>query len=88
VAGPKAPKWLLDKAHAQAERTMTFDPTQSYGENKAEVVSKFEREYLTWLLTRHTWNVSAAAREARMDRKHLSDMAKKHGIRRSRPTKL
>jgi hypothetical protein len=25
--------------------------------------------------------VSAAAREAKMDRKHLHDMAKKHGLR-------
>ena len=25
--------------------------------------------------------MSAAAREARMDRKHLHDMAKKHGLR-------
>jgi DNA-binding NtrC family response regulator len=34
-----------------------------------------------WLLGRHSGNVSAAAREAKMDRKHLHDMAKKHGLR-------
>jgi hypothetical protein len=33
------------------------------------------------LLSRHGNNVSAAAREAKMDRKHLHDMAKKHGLR-------
>lgn len=64
---------------------MTFDPKQSYGENKAEVVSKFEREYFTWLLVRHSGNISAAAKEAKMDRKHLTEMTKRHGIRRPRP---
>jgi hypothetical protein len=29
--------------------------------------------------------VSAAAREAKMDRKHLHDMAKKHGLRGTEP---
>jgi DNA-binding NtrC family response regulator len=61
-----------------------FDPKQSYGENKAEVVSKFEREYFTWLLVRHSGNLSAAAKEAQMDRKHLTEMAKRHGLRRAR----
>ena len=42
---------------------------------------KIEKRYVKWLLARHTGNVSAAAREARMDRKHLHDMAKKHGLR-------
>lgn len=64
---------------------MIFDCRKSYGENKAEVVSKFEREYVTWLLVRHSGNISAASREAQMDRKHLTDMAKRHGIRRPRP---
>ena len=36
--------------------------------------------YVKWLLGRHGGNISAAAREAKMDRKHLYDMAKKHGI--------
>lgn len=63
---------------------MTFDSKKSYGENKAEVVSKFEREYVTWLLVRHSGNISAAAKEASMDRKHLTDLAKRHGLRRPR----
>ena len=43
--------------------------------------AEFERRYVKWLLGRHSGNISAAAREAKMDRKHLHDMAKKHGLR-------
>jgi DNA-binding NtrC family response regulator len=32
------------------------------------------------MLRRHNGNVSAAAKEARMDRKHLRDLCKKHGV--------
>ena len=41
----------------------------------------FERRYVKWLLGRHNGNISAAAREAQMDRKYLYDLAKKHGMR-------
>jgi transcriptional regulator with GAF, ATPase, and Fis domain len=58
-----------------------FEPGKSYRETRARFDSDFERRYVKWLLGRHTGNVSAAAREARMDRKHLHDMAKKHGLR-------
>ena len=40
---------------------------------------------MKWLLARHAGNVSAAARDAKMDRKHLHDMAKKHGLRGQDP---
>ena len=58
-----------------------FDPTKSYRETRAKFDAEFERKYVKWLLGRHAANVSAAAREAKMDRKHLHDMAKKHGLR-------
>lgn len=58
-----------------------FDPTKSYRETRAKYDGEFERRYVKWLLTRHSGNISAAAREAKMDRKHLHDVAKKHGIR-------
>ena len=57
-----------------------FDPSQSYRDTRAKFDTLFEKRYVTWLLQRHSGNVSAAAREAQMDRKHLSDLAKKHGI--------
>ncbi|WP_394839112.1 sigma 54-interacting transcriptional regulator [Pendulispora rubella] len=58
-----------------------FEPSKSYRETRAKYDADFERRYVKWLLGRHHGNVSAAAREARMDRKHLHDMAKKHGLR-------
>jgi DNA-binding NtrC family response regulator len=61
-----------------------FDPQQSYREVRANFEADFERRYVSWLLDRHQGNISAAAREARMDRKHLYDLARKHGLRGER----
>jgi transcriptional regulator with GAF, ATPase, and Fis domain len=58
-----------------------FEPGKSYRETRAKFDAEFERRYVRWLLGRHNGNVSAASREAKMDRKHLHDMAKKHGLR-------
>jgi len=58
-----------------------FEPGKSYRETRARYEGEFERRYVKWLLGRHGGNVSAAARDAKMDRKHLHDMAKKHGLR-------
>lgn len=60
-----------------------FDPGQSYGQTRGANESAFEYRYVSWLLERHKGNISAAARAARMDRKHLHDLAKKHGLRKS-----
>jgi DNA-binding NtrC family response regulator len=62
-----------------------FDASKSYRETRAKYDADFERRYVKWLLARHAGNVSAAAREAKMDRKHLHDMAKKHGLRGQDP---
>jgi transcriptional regulator with GAF, ATPase, and Fis domain len=59
-----------------------FDPTHSYGQTRGAHEAEFECRYVSWLLERHKGNISAAAREARMDRKHLHDLAKKHGLRK------
>ncbi|HEY6462205.1 MAG TPA: sigma 54-interacting transcriptional regulator [Polyangiaceae bacterium] len=58
-----------------------FETGKSYRETRAKYDGEFEKRYVKWLLARHGGNVSAAAREAKMDRKHLHDMAKKHGLR-------
>jgi DNA-binding NtrC family response regulator len=48
---------------------------------KAQVVDNFEREYVRALLKRHDGNLSAAARAAEVDRKHLRELLRKHGLR-------
>ncbi|MBN1607984.1 MAG: sigma-54-dependent Fis family transcriptional regulator [Polyangiaceae bacterium] len=59
----------------------SFDETLSYRETRARLEAEFERSYVTWLLERHRGNISAASREARMDRKYLYDLARRHGLR-------
>ncbi|MCC6214008.1 MAG: sigma 54-dependent Fis family transcriptional regulator [Polyangiaceae bacterium] len=58
-----------------------FEPSLSYRETRALHDAEFERRYVSWLLGRHAGNVTAAAREARMDRKHLAELARRHGLR-------
>lgn len=61
-----------------------FDATKSYREVRAAFEAAFERAYVSWLLSRHDGNISAAAREAKMDRKYLYDLAREHGLRNPR----
>jgi DNA-binding NtrC family response regulator len=58
-----------------------FNQNKSYRETREHFEVAFEKRYVDWLLDRHRGNISAAAREARMDRKHLYDLARKHGLR-------
>ena len=61
-----------------------FEESASYRETRARFEAAFERRYIRWLLDRHQGNVSAAARAARMDRNHLTDLARRHGLDRKR----
>jgi transcriptional regulator with GAF, ATPase, and Fis domain len=71
----------LPQTHPTNETAFHFEPSASYRETRAKYDAEFEKRYVKWLLGRHHGNISAAAREAKMDRKHLHDMAKKHGLR-------
>jgi len=51
-----------------------------YFAQRAEHVARFERQYLTELLTRHLGDVSAAAREAHLPRGTLYRLMKGHGL--------
>ena len=48
---------------------------------KEKLIEAFERQYLVDLIERHGGNVSKAARAADMDRKSITRLLKKHGIR-------
>jgi transcriptional regulator with GAF, ATPase, and Fis domain len=76
-----APEPTLSPVAVGAMPSLTFDPTRSYGDQRAEFETELERQYVTWLLERHAGNISAAAREADMDRKHLHKLARKHGVK-------
>jgi DNA-binding NtrC family response regulator len=52
-----------------------------YKEAKGKMVEQFTRDYLEALLARHPGNVSAAAREAKIDRNWLVELARRHGLR-------
>jgi DNA-binding NtrC family response regulator len=57
------------------------DLTLPFKEAKAQVVDAFERAYIEALLKRHEGNLSAAARAGEVDRKHLRELLRKHGLR-------
>lgn len=67
------------------ERTekMRIDSNIPFKEAKQQIVEVFEKEYLEELLKKHNYNLSKAAREAKVDRKHIRNLLKKYGI----PTK-
>jgi DNA-binding NtrC family response regulator len=58
-----------------------FEAGLSYRDQRTRFEESFEKAYVTWLLGRHDGNISAAAREADMDRKYLYKLAKKHGLK-------
>lgn len=61
-------------------KTMAVDPNLPFKEAKQIIVENFEKDYLEDLLKRNKNNVSKAAREAKIDRKHLRNLLIKYGI--------
>ncbi len=57
------------------------DSSLPFKEAKDKLLDAFEREYLIDLLRRNDKNISKAAKEAEIDRKSISRLLKKHGIR-------
>jgi len=65
--------------------SVEFNPLElSYGDMRALLLVDFEKQFIRMLLDRHGGNLSKAAKEVRMDRKHLHYLAKKHGLRQTR----
>ncbi|MBZ0234768.1 MAG: sigma 54-interacting transcriptional regulator [Deltaproteobacteria bacterium] len=62
------------EADAASELDMTFRAA------KQRATSNWEKQYLSELLPAHDGNVSRAARAARMDRGHLSELARRYGL--------
>jgi DNA-binding NtrC family response regulator len=51
-----------------------------FKEAKGQLVDMFERKYIDDLMRKHKMNLSAAAREAQIDRKHLRELIRKYGL--------
>ena len=64
----------------------SVDVDLPFKEAKARIVEAFERDYIQALLERHKGNLSAASRGAEIDRKHLRELLRKHGLRESGDT--
>ncbi len=60
---------------------LEFEQGVSYRDARARVESAFEAAFARWICDLHRGNVSAAARAAKMDRKYLAELIRKHGIR-------
>ncbi len=56
---------------------------ESYHMARERVIGQFERQYLTWLVSRAGGNVSKAARVAGVDRTTLYRLMERHGLQRS-----
>ncbi len=59
---------------------LRIDASRSFKDAKAELVAVFERTYIEQALARTAGNISAAARDSGIDRKHLERLIRKHGI--------
>ena len=53
---------------------------RSFKDAKEASIERFEREYLAALLLRNRFSLSAAAREADVDRKHLRKLVRKYAL--------
>lgn len=60
---------------------LTVDTSRPFKEAKGDLVDEFEQKYLIKLMDEASQNVSQAARQAGIDRKHLERLLKKHEIR-------
>jgi DNA-binding NtrC family response regulator len=67
---------------AEADGGDEPDVDQPFLAAKEELVDGFERAYLKALLAATNDNVAEAARRARLNRRYLYDLLKKHGLRR------
>ncbi|MFH1831159.1 MAG: sigma 54-interacting transcriptional regulator [Pseudomonadota bacterium] len=73
---------FAEMSHGGEERTerMAVDADMPFKDAKQRVVENFEKEYLVELIHQHSGNLSKAAREAKIDRKHLRNLLKKYNI--------
>ena len=65
---------------ATPRETLAVEYGGTFKDAKERLIGSFEREYLMRILQKTSGNVAAAARLADVDRKHLADLLRKHGL--------
>lgn len=75
----------ISEIHADYHREpfhikLNFEFDASFNEAKNNVINHFEKQYLTWLISKSDGNVSQAADKAQKERRALGKLLKKHGI--------
>ncbi|HUQ05284.1 MAG TPA: sigma 54-interacting transcriptional regulator [Kofleriaceae bacterium] len=63
-----------------ADELLSVRADLPYAEAREVVIHTFERRYLADLLARTGGNITAAARDAHVDRKHFRTLARRHGL--------
>ncbi len=71
---------LEDALVSEAAPSLGIRTDLPFKEAKGQLVERFEQEYIEDLMRRHKMNLSAAAREAQIDRKHLRELIRKYGL--------
>ncbi len=82
IAGVSVSKRRVDRQATEPLRApaTVVHADRSFKDAKDAWLSTFEKEYLETLLTKHSGNLSQAAREADVDRKHFRRLARKYGL--------
>ena len=68
-------------ASAGAEPLFVDGALRPFKEAKEQLVTQFERGYITRLLDNNSWNISQSAREAKIERAYLQRLIKKHALK-------
>jgi transcriptional regulator with GAF, ATPase, and Fis domain len=72
-----------EKAHLEAPPSVEPVLDQAFKDAKEVWNSQFEKAYLTEIIARHKGNITRAAKDAGLDRKHLRRLLKKHNLHNS-----
>jgi DNA-binding NtrC family response regulator len=67
--------------HGQSPIQALDMPSGTFRQNKSQIVSRFEKDYLAGLLKRFGGNVSRSAREAGMERSGFQRLMQRHGLK-------